>query len=352
MKNRILFGALAGLFISAAIVYADGANVWQYDAANKFLTNSTTNWKIPIAGWSNGVLVFDRDTLSPKRLEGSGDLDLRDLAVQTGDAEPVKVTRLALSNVVGNRTPFYSCKTLTSFAADNVDALYNLAFDQCTELTNVILSYHPNFISRGNFPAYSFRDCSKLTCDVSQIIPANISVIGANAFRGTPVTGTLKLDKVTVIGDYVFQNSNLSAVEINGDLTSIGAYTFDQNTSLISLSFGCRNAFTVGGNGFRHCPIQTISFAGTALTTSSIDNMLIKVSAVESTEEKGKSCIIYASRAIDNGAWKALAAPLLDNESKYCPRWTYGVYRDGSRKAWLVHHNSPFDTKHSIFTVR
>lgn len=350
MVSRISFLSLIGFFISAVASYADVANVWQYDAANKFLTNSTTNWKIPVASWNNGVLTLDRDTGTPKRLVGSGDLDLRNLAVQTGDGEPVKVTRLVMSNVSGNRTPFYAWKTLTSFAADNVDGMYNLAFDQCTGLTNVILSYHPNF--NGIIPSYGFRDCSKLTCDISQIVPANVKAIGAYAFQSTPVTGILRLDNVTSIPDFTFRFSKLSALELNGELTSIGAHAFDDNTTLKSVSFGGQSSFTVGANGFRYCPIETISFAGAALTTASIDNIVLNVGAVADTADKGKNCTIYTSRAINGGAWEALAAPLSGNESKYCPKWTFGVYRDGSRKAWLVHRTSPFDSRHSILMVR
>ena len=138
------------LFLVASMLYADSANIWQYDSQNKFLTNSVSNWKIPVSSWnmSTGVLTLDRDTGTPKRLQGSGDLDLRNLYVQSESLAPVKVTRLILTNVLGNRTPFYSCKQLTSFYADNVDGLYNLAFDQCSALTNVILSYHPILIKK------------------------------------------------------------------------------------------------------------------------------------------------------------------------------------------------------------
>lgn len=340
------------LFLVASMLYADSANIWQYDSQNKFLTNSVSNWKIPVSSWnmSTGVLTLDRDTGTPKRLQGSGDLDLRNLYVQSESLAPVKVTRLILTNVSGNRTPFYSCKQLTSFYADNVDGLYNLAFDQCSALTNVILSYHPNFNKK--IPAYAFRECTSLTCDISQIVPEYITEIQDYAFSTTPVTGTLRLNNVSKILQRAFLKSNLSAIELGGPLTRIADYAFDQSHLLTQASFRCRDPFTVNGGAFRYSPFKTITFEGGSLTSANLDNILAKVATVADTAVKGKDCTIYVSKLIDGGAWRALAAPLSGDEGKYAPKGTIGVYRASSRKAWLVHRLSSFDPNHFLMQVR
>ena len=133
-------------------------------------------------------------------------------------------------------------------------------------------------------------------------------------------------------------------------LTSIGDTAFKRTTSLKMLTLGTRGltlGSTLGAASvFTGASALTdVHFPGPVLPAEQVDAILQAV-----PEQSGaKQTTIYASPM---NYWGRLAAGLTEEELAVKPANCFGVYRAGSRKAWLAVERSPFEPKGTIVILR
>lgn len=133
-----------------------------------------------------------------------------------------------------------------------------------------------------------------------------------------------------------FFGAGLKHLELNcPKLNSVGTYVFKNSTSLTNIVIGSTNLVTWGSN-LSCANLKAVTFYGESNNTV-VDRILSGVSASTTT----KKCTIYADRGVKFG-WKEKAASLTSTEEPLAPGDCFGVYRSGSRKAWLVNQRSPF----------
>jgi hypothetical protein len=133
-----------------------------------------------------------------------------------------------------------------------------------------------------------------------------------------------------------FFGTGLKHLELNcPKLNSVGTYVFKNSTSLTNIVIGSTNLVTWGSN-LSCANLKAVTFYGESNNTV-VDRILSGVSASTTT----KKCTIYADRGVKFG-WKEKAASLTATEEPLAPEDCFGVYRSGSRKAWLVNQRSPF----------
>ena len=337
------------------------------------------------------------------RTVGSGGvLDLRDITV-TMNGVSYAVTNLALpkwslyntsaavERIVANNvsslgellltystTDAKTCKVKDIRLYGNFTSVPANCFIRATSLTNAIVD-SPNCTAIG---AAAFKFCRGLACDVSLLIPRSVRSIGGYAFAGNDsaspgaskctmsITGEVIVDKLDYLGASAFLYchkitafragggklseiamaesgqwlgvfNNASALkEVVLDtpaLTNIGQRVFNGATAVTSLVIGSRKLETCSAT--LGSALKEVTFKGEA-TQGAIDKLLNGVAA----STKGKNCTIYAHKGSALG-WKNLAADLTSAESAVPPpTGCFGVYRTGSRKAWLVHRPSPYAT--------
>ena len=111
-----------------------------------------------------------------------------------------------------------------------VNSISNFAFDECANLSSVII---PDGVTR--IGDYAFDNCTNMS---SIKMPDSITDIGDYAFKGCNNLGSVTIpDGVTRIGKRVFYGcENLSSIEIPNGVTSIGEYAFYECKSLGSIT--------------------------------------------------------------------------------------------------------------------
>ena len=370
--------ALAVLF--ARTSRSQEMNVWYYNATDKVISNEV--WTLPVASLNGTTLTFDKNRASA--VAGAGELDLRDLHLRRADGSIVEITKLALATSGANGSIFTSNTSVTSLFANNVSYVPTACFKGCTALESLSLSYHPTVPK--SMPNDAFRSCTKLTCPVGQFLPPWVTQIGSYMLADSPVTGRLVLTNLTnfalnssknsnafggtaleeaylkgsftTLPPYVFYNAQkLQKLEVDAELASIANKAFQSCPALLSLTFHGRRAFTLSTSSTAYnfnssTKLASVTFDGAPLQSADIDRILAGVATVAATAAKGKGCTIFASRRFADGGWRTLAAPLEGNEVAYRPDGTFGVFRNGSRKAWMVHHSSPYDPHHLLFNLQ
>ena len=235
------------------------------------------------------------------------------------------------------------------------------AFDGCTNLQSCVLDCPIT-----NAGAWAFRSCSALTSDVMRIVKANTRFIGYQTFSGcSKLTGDLGLTNLEYIGDCSFEGcSKLGSVTLGSptkkSLKTGGWYggtiyfPFAAEVKDYVLDFpSLTNAtyFTLRG-------VTNLTICGSAenWTKEMIDYLIGYVTAVDSTEAKGKNCIIYCSK---KQGWKEKFASAFEEKEVDLdkPDGCFGVYvsetssegdnwrfiKSVGRKAWLVHKPMPGD---------
>ena len=244
------------------------------------------------------------------------------------------------------------------------------AFCYCTSLTNVVLE-SANLKTIGQ---KAFFLCRGLNCDISNIVLPTVTSIGASAFAADSgastgkqmnIKGAVDIKQLDYLGNSAFLQcsklekfiarsgeitsipdgstwqgaffgTGLKHLELNcPKLNSVGAYVFKNSTSLTNIVIGSTNLVTWGSN-LSCANLKTLTFYGESNNTV-VDRILSGVSASTTT----KKCTIYADRGVKFG-WKEKAASLTATEEPLAPEDCFGVYRSGSRKAWLVNLRSPF----------
>lgn len=125
---------------------------------------------------------------------------------------------------------FADCTSLTSvYIPESTTTIEDGAFKNCTSLTSV---YIPEGVTTIGSTTYEgvFESCSSLT---SVYIPRSVTIIGRNAFKGC---------------------SSLTSIDIPEGVTTIDDGTFNNCTSLSSISFHSTTAPIINGEVFMYLP--------------------------------------------------------------------------------------------------
>ena len=124
--------------------------------------------------------------------------------------------------------------------------IYNFAFSNCHNLTNVTI---PNSVT--SIGDSSFYGCNSL---VSVDIPDSVTSIGHYAFSDCDsLTSIVIGNNVTSIGYRAFQNcSSLTSITIPNSVTSIGTFAFQGCSSLASITIG-NNVTSINYKAFDGC---------------------------------------------------------------------------------------------------
>ena len=163
-----------------------------------------------------------------------------------------KITSITIGESVSNigKSVFSGCTALKSVKlTDKITTIDNYAFNGCTALTEITI---PNSVETiGN---YAFYKCTSLADEL--VIPSSVKTIGNYAFyKCTSLTGELVIpSSVKTIGDYTFAEDNkITSIIIKGneDGTTIGNYSFQNNTSVKTLDLG--NVTSIGSYAFNSC---------------------------------------------------------------------------------------------------
>ena len=397
MNTKVMkygFSAFACAVTALAFAFrAPAATSWAHDASAGTITDG--QWVLSV-NW-----VSESGALTVTGVKsGSGALDLRDATV---DGAEVGEIRLKTSLFVKNTaiTAFYANHLAGSldrlfYAATNLERIEiagegvteiasskegegDGCFEGCTALASIVLDC-PNLTYIGK---YAFARCSNLSGDIADIVNPNVRTIEDRAFQDCrKLTGRLCLRSADYLGTSVFYcsyeaqaagscvqeirlgkgqltellpHSMLGLFEHCTELTNfvveavsltIGRYAFANCSGLRRIEFVIpepvvfseKASFGTTTGTFAGCTsLEEVVFAGAAPTKDGLDTLLTAVAA----SDADKTCTIYASKK--QPGWRELAAPLTDEELKVAPVGCFGVYRDGLRKAWLVHRNSPFD---------
>lgn len=280
-------------------------------------------------------------------------------------------------------------------------------FSDCTSLTNIVLDLPLTFIGEA-----AFINAKNLKGDLSNIVRKSVAEIGNGAFVDCQLlTGKVEVASLKTLGIKAFSGcgvqdvvlsctdafksfssgsasgglaygifspcNNLTNLEIHAvNFTSLGSNNLDAKTPLKRLVINSKSFTTInvesayygfsklstlkeifigstnfvsvsgGGSGSLSFSLQKLTFNGEA-SQSAVDNLIKKVA----TSTGDKACTIYAQRGSKRG-WSSKTSPLVSTElTANVPDNCFGVYREGSRKAWLVHRPSPFDD-HTIFSIK
>ena len=232
----------------------------------------------------------------------------------------------------------YNCPKVTTFSNQAFFGNAGLSMD----IADII---HPGVTSIGN---QAFQSCSKM---YGKVYLPNVTSIGSSAFHSAQSIQEIETgDKLVSLGVHAIQNCYaLTNVILRGSsLAKIGDCTFYNSNKIkrFELSAPLLSAVSVvsGGQAFYAVKPEKIYIHSAPFvsadgsldnTQSVVDGILYAVSSVASTADKAKACNIYVpkERFAD---WKKYSSALLDYEPKYAPRRTFGVWRESSRKAYLV----------------
>jgi len=111
-----------------------------------------------------------------------------------------------------------------------VKAIHEKGFENCTQLTEVIMSDSVTFIE-----SYAFSNCSAL----SKVVMSNsVTTIGMGAFRDCSSLTEIKLpDKLHTIGKYAFSGCGFKSITIPEELTFLGSCAFSDCNNLTDVYF-------------------------------------------------------------------------------------------------------------------
>ncbi len=186
--------------------------------------------------------------------------------------------------------------------------------------------------------------------DVTEWDLSSVTSVGDFAFACcTGMRGTLHLPSLVSLGHRNFQEHKyLSGVVLatNLTLTTVGSNAFLNATSLRNVTIGnAKDGVTVGQNAFKGTSgVKSVTFLGPR-DEAIADAVLNGVSATTGA----KTATVNAPLAQE---WGDSVSAATGDEIAAKPAGVAGVYREGSRKAWLVYTPSPFDPRGTLIIVK
>lgn len=178
----------------------------------------------------------------------------------------------------------------------------------------------------------SFKGVIERTA-VNPTLPSNLTSIGAYAFyQNTSLVLPSLPDGITSIGDYAFQScTNLALTSLPSNLTSIGAYAF-VNCPRLSLNSLPNGITSIGRNAFERCSIISLTRIPSSLTSIETDTFTycfgLKELTFEGTPNTLHSRAFYgcsylttinvpwAEGEVANAPWGATNATIVYNYSR------------------------------------
>ena len=141
-----------------------------------------------------------------------------------------------------------------------ITVLENSAFENCTNLTSVVI---PDSVT--NIGADAFENCTNLT---SVVIGDNVTMVGITTFKDcTNLTSVVIGDGVTSIGTAMFKDcKNLTNVVIGNSVTEIGAYAFENCWELTSIEIP-DSVISIDEGAFKHCTYLASVVIGNSVTS-------------------------------------------------------------------------------------
>lgn len=151
----------------------------------------------------------------------------------------------------------------------NVTDIAANAFVFCDSITSVTFPAAPEAIPDSAFKYWYMSD------DMTYTIPSTVKTIGANAFDGSNLKGELVIPEgVTSIGNYAFQNTDITSVVIPSTVKSIGTYAFSGCESLTTVKFTVTDGVgieEIGGYAFKGSGLTEITLPATLAYTKNED---------------------------------------------------------------------------------
>ena len=222
---------------------------------------------------------------------------------------------------------------------------------------------------------YFLADTPLTATDFSTWDLASVERIGERAFKGCRVTDGLSLPALREVGNSAFYSAKVEALAFGTKyLTNICANAFIWCQNLRTVTLGNTANLKVDATAFlgdrpqesgSSAAPKHVTFLGPAPTQENIDSVIAAVS----TSEGEKTCRIYASKGRNRRdglpEWENLATtPSGEDEIAAAAAESVaqaaegrsllagGVYRDGSRKAWLIRIKTPYDQKRFALIIR
>ncbi len=196
------------------------------------------------------------------------------------------LTSVTIPNTITSigSSAFYNCSNLASVTiGTGVTTVGGYAFSNCGSLTSMVI--HSSDLSSWASSCFSY------TSNI-QHMELDMKDIPGSFYEGRQTLTELVLgEHVETIGNYAFQNTRLTSLELGASVTSIGKSAFQGNTSLQSVKFN-NQLQTIGENAFHTCdllsldvPSSVISIGNNAfysnqhMTTATIGNGVTTVGA-------------------------------------------------------------------------
>ena len=197
--------------------------------------------------------------------------------------KPVETEVKNYIDTIKDKYMFNLPKTL--IVQNGVTNISNLAFYNCTSLSNVTISDSVTSIGLG-----AFAGCTNL---ININIPDNVTSIGISAFSECTNLKNIKLPTKLkkISGDMLGGCKSLTNIEIPNSVISIDSYAFNYCTSLTSITIP-NSVTSIGENTFYYCTsltnvtmsdsvtsIDEMAFADcTNLTSITLSNSLTSIS--------------------------------------------------------------------------
>ena len=155
---------------------------------------------------------------------------------------------------------FSNCSNLWKIAINSTVEIGYKAFEDCTNLTNVIIGNNVTSIG-----ARAFYCCTSLK---SITIPDGVASIGAEAFYYCHSLTSVNIGNgVASIGDSAFKLcGSLTSIVMGDSVTTIGHSAFIDCNSLTSIVIS-DSVITIDNEAFRHCDSLTSVVMGDSVTT-------------------------------------------------------------------------------------
>ena len=158
---------------------------------------------------------------------------------------------------IGNNA-FYICTRLSGelVIPGSVTTIGESAFDKCSNLTSLVISYGVESIGK-----MAFNECTGLSGEL--VIPNSVTYIDDQAFlRCANITGVTLSENLTTISYGAFSRTGLTNLVIPEGVTTIEAWTFDNIPALVTLSLPS-TLESVENNVFTDCAaLESITAMG------------------------------------------------------------------------------------------
>lgn len=212
-----------------------------------FIPATLTDIPVGVFRYCSNLSSITVESGNPKYIDKNGVLFTKDGT--TLIKYPAKKTGTEYTIPSGVKTieagAFEDCTNLSKLIiSESVNTIKSGAFENCRRLSEVVISESITSIGSS-----AFKNCYNLT-DIN--IPANIKAIESSVFYGCSNLSKIVLpENLTSIGSYAFYNcNNLKDINLTDNIASINNNAFEYCSSLSTLNI---NRAVIGNYAFRYC---------------------------------------------------------------------------------------------------